>query len=68
MSGAKSKTPSDELYMQLFEMHGQLEYLGEHRLALKVLERLDEIWETFDAGEKKDMAIAVLNITGMTGG
>lgn len=76
MSGARSKTrsnspghsgmktPSDEVYLQLYEIHAQLEYLGEHRLALVLLDRLDELWETFDAGEKKDLAIAVLNITG----
>lgn len=64
MSGAKSKTPTSDVYLQLIEVQAQLNYLGEHRLSNAVLERLDELWETFDAGERKDLAIAVLNMGG----
>lgn len=51
-----------DLYMQLFEIQFQLSYLGEKRLQRAVLDRLEALWSTFDAGEHKELAIQIQNL------
>lgn len=50
-----------DYYMQLYEICYQLTYMGERRLALALADRLDEIFETMDSGERKELAIQLAN-------
>lgn len=51
-----------DIYLQLFEIKVQLEYLREKRLAIAIRDRLDELWDLMDAQEHKELAIALQNI------
>lgn len=51
-----------DYYMQLYEICYQLTYMGENRIALVLTDRLDELFETMDSGERKALAIALQNI------
>lgn len=46
-----------EIYLQLFEIKIQLEYLRERKLAINLRDRLDELWDLMDAQEHKELAI-----------
>lgn len=50
-----------DYYLQLFEITYQLTYMGERRLALAIADRLDELFETMDSGERKELAIQLAN-------
>lgn len=50
-----------DYYMQLYEIQYQLFYMGERRLALQIADRLDELFETMEAGERKQLAINLEN-------
>lgn len=51
-----------DLYIQLYEIQYQLAYLGEKRLQRAMLDRLEELWSKFDAGEHKELAIQLQNL------
>lgn len=51
-----------EIYLQLFEIKIQLEYLREKRLAINIKDRLEELWNLMDAQEHKELAIDLQNI------
>lgn len=61
-SGVKVQNIPTDLYLQLFEIQYQFLYLGEKRLQRAVLERMDELWDTFDASEHKELAIQIQNL------
>lgn len=46
-----------EIYLQLFEIKVQLEYLREKRLSIAIGDRLEELWDKMDAQEHKELAI-----------
>lgn len=51
-----------DYYLQLYEITYQLTYMGERKLAISATDRLDELFETMDSGERKALAIALQNL------
>lgn len=68
MNGKGSTTRSNasasdlDTYIQLEEIRTQLLYMGELRLAYKVADRMLDLYDTFDAGEHKELAIMLNNL------